>query len=81
MNEERLRSGEFINTYEIVKDLEFCEPQAFPLLFAYKMKTVLEQNAESEEIIADFRTGKSDPSTLVWQEKLRRQLETKKRAK
>ena len=33
INKERLRTGEFIKTYDIVKDLEFCTPSAFTLLY------------------------------------------------
>jgi len=80
LNTERFRSVEFVKTFNVVKELDFCEPKAFPLLFTFKINDLKEQAEHEEEIINEFRSGKFDPVNLVAQDKMRRALDQKKRA-
>ena len=81
LNAERLRSQEFLSTFNVVKELDFCTPQAFPLLFAFKIADMKAQSALSEEVAVEFKTGKNDPSIVVAQEKMARGLALKKRGR
>ena len=59
-----MRQQEFLNTFGIVKDLDFCTPAAFPLLYAFKLADLKAQVALSEEVAEEFKCGKNDPATL-----------------
>lgn len=67
MNVERIKGTEFLTTFNIVRELDFCDPHTFPLLFAFKLEDIQENNRLCDEVIKDFKTGKADPSTLIWQ--------------
>ena len=60
--EERLRLMEFLKTYNIVKELDFCTPAAFPLLYAFKLADLKGQWELSDEVSSEFKAGKYDPS-------------------
>jgi hypothetical protein len=76
-----MRQNEFLVTFGTIKDLDFCTPSAFPLLYAFKLADLKAQTMLSEEVTHEFKTGKTDPSKLIGTEKMARQLASKKRNK
>ena len=76
-----MRQQEFLNTFGIVKDLDFCTPAAFPLLYAFKLADLKAQVALSEEVAEEFKCGKNDPATLNENYKMAQKLGAKKRNK
>ena len=73
---EYLKNNEFMNTFDIVKNLDFAYTTSFRLLYNHKVKEMEEYQELQNEIERDYHNGVMDPSRLV--AKIEKQVAIKK---
>ena len=65
----------------MIRDLDSCKPEAFPLLYAFKGDDIETQNVMRQEQTNEFKSGKNDPSKTAKSEKYGKQMQARRRAK
>ena len=73
------RQTEFKNTQDIIKDLEFCDADTFPLLYAFKKENLNAQDDLCQEAEADFKKQRGDPQVYKIAEQMNRDVANKRR--
>lgn len=81
LRDERMRTNEFNTTYNMIKELDICVPAAFSLLYAFKVDDINAQINMSDEVAAEYRSGKNDPARIAEKERYAKQVAARKRRK
>ena len=66
---QKLRCNEFNGVLNMIRDLDSCKPEAFPLLYAFKGDDVDAQIVMSQDQTNEYKSGKNDPSKTARTEK------------
>ncbi len=74
-----LRQTEIKSTQDIIKELEFCDADTFPLLYAFKKENLNAQNDLCLEAEADFKKQRGDPEVYKIAEQMNRDVANKRR--
>ena len=77
--DEGLRFKEFNMTLNKVKDLDNNKPEAFQLLYQFKLEDISVQNEYIKEVRDYHKSGRNDPSRIADLEKMKKKTQSRKR--
>ena len=63
----------------MIKELEFCDTDTFPLLYAFKKENLSAQEELCQEAEADFNKFRGDPEVYKIAEQMSRDMANKRR--
>ena len=78
---QKLRCNEFNGVLNMIRDLDSCKPEAFPLLYAFKGDDIDAQILMSQDQTNEYKSGKNDPSKTARAEKFGKQMKARQRNK
>ena len=70
---------DLFKTCEMIKDLDFCDQNSFPLLFQFKQENDQAERVLMHEVTDEFNKGKINPKFYEGVEKIHRQVANKRR--
>lgn len=67
---ERLRGHEYLQNVNIIQDLDSNKPQAFDLLYNFKLEDIASHINMSKEVAGFYKDSKNDPAHISKIEKM-----------
>ena len=78
LSKTQLRVNEQRTMHELIKELDIAKPEAFSLLFAFKMNDINQQINMSQDVMRGFKEGMSDPAKIQKIEKMQKHQKKRK---
>ena len=77
--EQKLRAQQFQKTLDIVQDLNNNKPDAFPLLYAFRVEEMDSEIKLIKEQATWYKSGKNDPARIVGLERMQKKKQKKQK--
>lgn len=78
LSKTQLRVNEQKAMHDLIQELDVSKPEAFSLLFAFKMNDINQQINMSQDVMRGFKEGLSDPAKIQKIEKMQKNQKKRK---